>query len=160
MKWKIFAVSNYILLLLYGFLFYMAVEFSISSGNFTNAEIHEGFLLMSVLLIVFLNSLFNIYIFHKHLPNKPLRRLQTIFLFFFNTLYGISLIIILLASITELRSSWTSNDDIAFIYFLSAIVLLTLILGTYIFIMQFFVTRAINQKVKTLQEKIINDIGH
>src|SRR5690348_11691136 len=75
-RWRIFAVANYLFLLFYGFLLYKIFELAIQDPPEDDGTMLEVYLVIASLVMIVLNAAFNILVFHLHFPRKPLGRLR------------------------------------------------------------------------------------
>jgi hypothetical protein len=156
-KWKLFAVANYILLLAYGYLLYLVFEFVTKILTYQR-ELIQFLPVWSAIFVVFLNSALNIYIFHKHLPGKLLSGGLRIFfqvLTILNIIAVVTLLIMIFPEITiEYPYGAERYDTFALIFFIG-----TIILGGYIIFCQVGLQKYIRANDKHSIEQLISDLG-
>lgn len=132
---KLFGVANYVMALVYAFLFLGALRFTVEKVP-AEEDLTPFMPFMISLAILLLNAVLNIYVFHRHLPGKPFSRSTGTCYFIAAILYGIALTIVSISFIRnisdELSHQSTNNAD----YYLLLIFLLHLIVGLFILINQ------------------------
>lgn len=143
-KWKLFGIANYIILLIHAFLLLGAMRFTTEVA--AESQDMAGFMpFMVSLFIVILNAVFNLYIFHKHLPDNPVsRRVKTPYLIS-AILFAIALMIISIPLIRDSFDELSFSSDKSFGFFLLTIFCLVLLIGLFVLINQFVVLKFIEK---------------
>ena len=157
-KWKLFSTANIVFLSAYLLLFGLAIGFAVEQLR-ERKEFLDFVPFMASLLITILNSAFNIYVAHKHLPDKPLsRRIRTAY-FISAIVFAISFIIISVSLIGDINDNPTSRPADNFFYFMVSIFILNSFTGIFILLNQFVITKYIEKNYKDSFDRQIEDIG-
>jgi carbon starvation protein CstA len=144
-KWKLFALANYLFLFAYLLLFIGVLRFIIEEVP------HEQPLkpllpLIAGQLIVILNSILNIYVFHKHLPNKLFSKTLKTAYIISTVLFVISLVVIIISLNQAINDELKVEQKGNFIIFIQSLFFLHIFLGLFILINQFLIRRFIEIK--------------
>lgn len=135
LRWKLFGIANYAMFIFYVFLFIGAQRFTIEKVP-AGENLAPFMPFMISLLIVVLNSAFNIYIFHKYLPNrsfpKRVKRACLVSVILFST----GLVIILFNTIKMVAEDLKSNIADNLTNFLIIFSLMSLAWGIFIIVSQ------------------------
>jgi hypothetical protein len=148
-RWNLFAVANYIMLLVYGLLLLGAMKFTIEKVSPGESLGNFNFFLFGLFTFV-INSMINIYIYHRYLPEKPfslrLKRLHRISTYSF----AIGLAALSFNLLGEISTVNSNGDNQEFAIFLFCLLIFTLVLGLYVLINQIqlraFIDKRINSK--------------
>lgn len=160
LRWKLFAVANYLLLAGYLFLLILIVKFLFETNIRSTNGLLEFILISTSMLFIVVNSVCNVYVFHKHLRGKPFNYNFKIFYTIFSVLYLLSLAVVLISLIPAIADELRYSERRRFGYFLVTIFSFTLILGGFVLINQFLVRRYIKRKNQDEIGKMINEIGN
>jgi hypothetical protein len=136
LKWKLFGLANYIMLIAYLYLITLSMRFIIEEVP------HEQSLapLMPVFIsqiVIIINLAFNIYAFHIHLPHKPLSHKKKRYYLILFLLNAISFSIITIYSFIEIYDELKSQSFGNFAYFILSVFSLHFLLGLFILVCQF-----------------------
>ena len=157
-RWKLFALANYVLLLSYLFFFVMAIRF-LTKVEQDGKGLAAFILVIASVLITILNSIFNLYVFHKHLPKKIFSRSMGIFYSISTILFTISWTIILVSYIKLIDDAISSSSANNSLYFPVSVFLLSLFCGLIILGNQVFVRDFITKNYKADTNEMIENIG-
>ncbi len=144
-KWKLFAVANYLLIVILGFLLLGAMRFS--AEKIPAGESGSFMLFMTSLLVCTINLVFNLIIFHRYLPDKSFGPGIRILYIISAILYCIALIVVLI-NLGEVFVEEISNYSTgSFTNFLLVLLSLISICGIFIFINQLLVRKFIESNL-------------
>ncbi len=152
-KWKLFCLANYIMLLVYSFLLLGAFRFTAEY----NADSRSFVLFMVCLFVVILNAVFNLYLFHRHLPSRRYANRTHSIHQIISILFTFSLIIILSNFIQELPAIISAENAGAGIFFIT-VGLVSFVLGSFILVNQYKIRKYIeeNQPERSDEENAHN----
>jgi len=138
LKWTIFGIANYALLLLYAFILHLSFKVIIEK---IPAETDLTPLLPILIsnVIIVLNSLFNIIVFHRHLPGNPFSHSKGILNLAAAILYFIALIIMIYSLNQSINDELRSGETEGLVGFLQALFFSTIVLGIFIFVNQLMI---------------------
>ena len=157
-KWKLFGMVNILFLCAYILLFVLAIGFVVNQLE-EKKELIAFIPFMTSLLITIFNSAFNIYVTHKHLPDKPLGRSGKAAYFISASLFAISFIIISVSLIRDINNNLTHRPSDNFFYVMLSILILNSLTGLFILFNQFTIAKYIDKNYKISFDKQIEDIG-
>ena len=158
LRWKIFAIANYILLFIFLFLFIMAIRYNVKESS--KVEDDTAFMIFTLsLFIIILNSAANIYIVHRHFPAKPFSHFFARLYLFLTILFLLALIVVSAALIIPLREELLAHSFDSYVYFMAILLFILITCGLFIFINQCMVNRHILRNSKSLLQQQIDDIG-
>jgi len=143
-KWKVFALANYIFGLLYFILLVYAMRFTVEAVP-PSEDLTPFFPFLASLIIVVFNSVFNLYIFHFRLPDKPLSRRMARLYLVSTILFIISLIIIFASFFLSVRDELTSVQFDNSHYLLLTFFFLNLLAGIFILVNQLLLRKFIEK---------------
>lgn len=152
-KWKLFGIGSYIMLLFYLVILVVAIRGLPRSGSVENVVP----ITISIFFIV-LNSGFNIYLFHKHFPDKPMSTPGYRYYKISTIVYTVSLAIILLDSIPYSTEAFKSGIYDSFFYFILLHSVIDLI-ALYILFLQYFVRKTIEMNFRNKTENQLMNLG-
>jgi len=144
LKWKLFALANYLLLFVYGFLFLGALRFT---AEFVNPDEKLGSFtpFMISLFIIFFNCVFNLYIFHIYFPHKLLSRRKEILYLISTILFVAALILVLVSILQAYNEELNPDPEDDFAYVILSFFFLTLSLGLFVLICQLKIRKVIGK---------------
>lgn len=157
LKWKFFGIANYLLALFFLLVIVFAIKafFNPHSGM---KHLDGARLITFSIFVIFLNSCFNIYFFHRHLPHRlPGKNLRIFYRV--STLLGtIAFIIVFWQFITDVYSIFTSEEDPSFIYFM-IVVYASVLTCLLILLMQYSLPKYLEKRSKEEINKQLTAIG-
>jgi small-conductance mechanosensitive channel len=144
LKWKLFGLANYFILLVYIFLLLGAMRFTIEVD--TEGQGMLGFMFFMIsLFIVVLNAVFNLYIFHKHLPDNKISKRGKIAYKISATLYAVSLLTISITLIRDTIHELKIDADSGAGYFMLIFFCVNSLIGLFVLINQFRIIKFIEK---------------
>jgi hypothetical protein len=108
-------------------------------------------------VITILNSFFNIYVYHKHLPRRPLKKRKGTFHLISAIVYSAAftfIVISFLSAITDGLKSRTMDNDA---YLILSIFFFNFLVGLFILINQFMVRKVIVKNYKLSFKKACSE---
>jgi hypothetical protein len=109
-------------------------------------------------VITILNSFFNIYVYHKHLPRRPFKKRRGTFYLISAILYSIAFTFIAVYLFTGIREGLKFRPVDNAAYLLLSIFFFNLLVGLFILINQFIIRKALVRghtlSPKNIPEKI------
>ena len=154
-RWYLFAVINYLLLLIYGFLLILAMQFSIEKMQ--PGESLSDFTVYFVgLFIIVINSIRNIYIYHRYLPCKQfsprLKTIQKIFTIVF-AIGWLMMIISLLIAFIDINSDKETDSEKDLAIGLLCLIIFTFASGLFVLVSQFKASKLIEESSNANNEE-------
>lgn len=131
LRWKIFGIANYAMFIFYVFLFIGAQRFTIEKVS-PEESLAPFMPFMICLLIVVFNSAFNIYVFHKYLPNRSFSKRVNTTCLVSVILFSTGLVIILFNTIKMVAEDLKSGIADSLTSFLIIFSLMSLAFGIFI----------------------------
>lgn len=156
-KWRFFVIVNYLMTVFYLIILVFAIKafFNPESGMRT---LEGARLITFCLFVVFSNTCFNIYIFHKNMPDKLLSKKLKLIYRVMTGLCTMAFAILLLLFIPDFYSIYTSEEDPSFIYFIS-LISAVIITNLLTLLMQYYLPGSVEKKNKERISKEIDTIG-
>jgi hypothetical protein len=154
-RWKIFAIANYICLIGYGFLLFKFLQFYLEVDEKFDSEWLLTLLSLSILVT---NSLLNIVIFHRYFPNRVLSSNLKKLILLAGILFAIALSLILFSLYKEINE-FDSDDEPSFRYFILFVSILVTITGLFILASQFVISRYLEKSNKVKIDNLLENIG-
>ena len=158
LRWILFAIANYILLVVYSILFVYSLRFSIESA-LSNKDLGYFMLFSSCLLIIVINSILNLVVFHKFLPARYFSRKFKIVYWLSALLYTAGLINLMVELIQTISEESKQDPGNTFVNFLIIILILTSSFALYILINQLMVPQFIKKNHEKIMKDQIDELG-
>ena len=158
-KWRFFGIANYILSVFYFVVFAFAMKAFFNPENDLR-NLQGAKLLTACIGVIFLNSCLNIYIFHRHLPERLINKWLHIFYRLITIVFTAALLILLKEFIPHIPHLLSTEENTGFRIFLIWL-LITLILAILVLVLQIklpaSVTANHNEEIRQEIENIGED---
>lgn len=157
-KWKLFGIVNYLLILFYTVVFVFAMKAFLNPQSGMR-HLQGARLITLCILVIVLNAGFNIYIFHRHLPAKPPDRVSNRIYRISTLLYTLSFAILSYYFVPNTIKSLAlplRDPDFHFMLLVALMFLLTL----FVLIIQYSVLKFIDKKYNAQIANQISDLGN
>ena len=154
-KWKIFGIANYIMLLVFVFLLLGMFKFSAEEVSGRESQ-NPLLLLMFCFFTIILNSILSLYVFHFHLPAKPIIKIKRLYRVS-TILYILCLVTIFISIVKDMKYEIGEYgmDDTA--YIIVGFISLILLIGIFIAYNQFLIGKYLDNNYKFSIDKKIDE---
>ncbi len=159
LRWRLFAIASYILLVLYAVFLFFSIKFMIRMIERQQDQLKFLPYAIANFLIV-LNTTWCVYLFHSHIPYRAMskikRNINMVLTFIFIGAWGYLLILMFSVIVEAIRDP----NDLYYTVFMTGVYSLTAIGGGYIAINQLSISRAINKMGINKVDQMIDEIGN
>ncbi len=157
-KWRFFIIANYVIAVFYLAVISFAIKafFNPASGMRTLAGAR---FITFCFFVVLINSCFNIYIFHRHYPDRLLSKKRRLIHRFMTGLSIMAFAGMLWQFVPDFYAIYHSDEAPSFIYFISFIAAI-MIINLVILSFQYSLPGSVEKKNKERVSQEINSIGN
>lgn len=147
-KWKVFIIVNYFFAAIYSFLCLSSMSMSAHVVKQEEQTAFTPYIIIPFLLLI--NVVFNIAVYHRHLPDKPMGDTKVFFYKSSAFIYLLSLTIMLISMFSAVTEK--SGTDDGFSRFILIFFIVNLAGGFFIFINQLQLNTFINSQSEKNEE--------
>ena len=159
LKWKVYRIANYFVLLSFLFFLGLILFFALKNG-IVKSDLVTFLPVVTGMIVVILATFFNLYVLYNYFPDKLLSGIL-------NKLHSLLIILFLLSLLGLLfLCTWglieeikDNTDDNTGVIILSVLFILLLI-GFYVLSMQFFVRKFLKTNYRNKMNSLIENIGN